>query len=48
LPDIKTASVYGRKKGEGVAGQIIGRWFTQGADGVHRRQSLWRHERLAE
>ena len=25
-----TANVYGRKKGEGVTEQIIGRWFAQG------------------
>ena len=25
-----TANVYGRKQGEGVTEQIIGRWFAQG------------------
>jgi len=32
-----TADVYGRKRGEGVTEQILGRWFAQGGD---RRQRV--------
>jgi aryl-alcohol dehydrogenase-like predicted oxidoreductase len=50
-----TANVYGRKMGEGITEQIIGRWFAQGggrrekvviATKVYGRTSEWPNDRL--
>src|SRR5512140_1892268 len=50
-----TANVYGRKKGEGVTEQIVGRWFAQGggrrekvvlATKVYGNMGDWPNQRL--